>query len=92
MKIRCNKDTLTKDFKKIVPNHKLHDLRHTFATRCIENGIPMKVVQQWLGHSDYQTTANIYTDILSDFELKQIYKMNCYFNSNFDTHFDTQKK
>lgn len=84
-----NKDTLTHVFKKIMPNHKLHDLRHTFATRCLEAGIPMKIVQKWLGHSDYQTTANIYTSVTSDFEHEMISKINNNSDTHFDTHFDT---
>lgn len=61
-------------FKKLCPNHKLHDLRHTFATRCLENGIALKVVQGWLGHSDLETTAAIYTHVLSQFERAEAQK------------------
>lgn len=58
---------VTHTFKKYCPNHKLHDLRHTFATRCIECGISLKTVQLWLGHADFDTTANIYSHVLPDF-------------------------
>ena len=54
---------VTHEFKKLCPAHKLHDLRHTFATRCLECGISMKVVQQWLGHSRMETTASVYTHV-----------------------------
>jgi len=29
-----------------------HDLRHLFATRCIESGVDTPTVSRWLGHSD----------------------------------------
>lgn len=58
---------VTKKFKDFLPNHKLHDLRHTFATRCLECGISIKVVQAWLGHSRLDTTASIYSHLLPDF-------------------------
>jgi site-specific recombinase XerD len=28
------------------------DLRHLFATRCIENGVDIPTVSRWLGHQD----------------------------------------
>ena len=40
-----------------------HVLRHTFATRCFEAGIDAKIVQAYLGHSNIQTTLNIYTHV-----------------------------
>ena len=58
-----HEDTLTHLFKQLVPGHKLHDLRHTFATLCLEHKIPLKVVQSWLGHSKLDTTANIYSHV-----------------------------
>src|SRR5262249_51656088 len=29
-----------------------HDLRHLFATRCIESGVDIPTVSRWLGHRD----------------------------------------
>ena len=37
-----------------------HDLGHSCASLMIANGVPMKQIQDWLGHSDFSTTANIY--------------------------------
>lgn len=41
-----------------------HILRHTFATCCMEQGIPLKVVSEWLGHASIRTTADIYSHVL----------------------------
>lgn len=54
----------------------LKDLRHTFGTRCIEAGVSMKTVQKWLGHSNYGTTANIYSHITTEFERQEVEKLN----------------
>jgi integrase len=53
----------------------LHSLRHTFATRCLENGIPLKVVQQWLGHSTFEVTANTYSHVTADYAKKEAKKL-----------------
>ena len=43
-----------------------HDFRHTFATRCLEAGIPSKVVQHWLGHASIQMTLDLYTHVSTE--------------------------
>ncbi len=42
---------------------RFHDLRHSCASLLLANKIPMKMIQDWLGHSDMGTTANIYSHI-----------------------------
>jgi site-specific recombinase XerD len=34
----------------------LHKFRATFATRCLWAGVDLRTVQQWLGHSDIEST------------------------------------
>lgn len=42
---------------------RFHDLRHSCASLLLANGVPMKQIQEWLGHSDMGTTANIYSHL-----------------------------
>lgn len=43
-----------------IPHLKFHDLRHTFATNCIQRGADYKAVSDILGHSNINTTINLY--------------------------------
>lgn len=42
---------------------RFHDLRHTCASLLLKNGVSMKEIQEWLGHSNFSTTANIYAHL-----------------------------
>ena len=42
-------------------------LRHAFGVRGTQAGVPLNLIQRWLGHADIQTTA-IYTDVMGDEE------------------------
>lgn len=59
---------VTEQFPKLLDANGLrrirfHDLRHSCASRMLANGVPMKQIQDWLGHSDFSTTANIYAHL-----------------------------
>ena len=49
-----------------VPEFTAHSLRHTFATRMLEQGVPQKVVADWLGHSSTRITGDVYSHVLQD--------------------------
>jgi hypothetical protein len=40
---------------------RFHDLRHTFGARMAAAGVPMRTLQEWMGHRDFKTTL-IYAD------------------------------
>ena len=42
---------------------RFHDLRHTFGTQMAGVGVPLRTLQEWMGHGDYATTL-IYADYL----------------------------
>lgn len=53
----------------------IHALRHTFATRGLENGIELKVMQELLGHSTIAMTADIYSHVLPEKKREAINKL-----------------
>lgn len=48
---------------------RFHDLRHSCASLLLANGVPMKQIQEWLGHSTFSTTADIYAHL--DYKSKE---------------------
>ena len=61
-------DFITEHFRQLLKKHNLkkirfHDLRHSCASVLLAQGVPMKQIQEWLGHSDMSTTANIYSHL-----------------------------
>ncbi|MEG2651715.1 MAG: tyrosine-type recombinase/integrase, partial [Eubacterium sp.] len=59
-----------KRFKKILKtagineNYRIHDLRHTFATRLFEEGVDALIISKLLGHRSPQITINTYIHIM----------------------------
>lgn len=52
---------MRKRFKKALTNAgvrpvRFHDLRHTFGTHCAGAGVPLRTLQEWMGHRDAKTT------------------------------------
>lgn len=47
-----------------VPQIRLHDLRHTWATLAMKAGVPAKVVQERLGHARVSITLDIYSHVM----------------------------
>lgn len=59
-----------------------HMLRHTYATRCIEAGVPAPVLQKLLGHKDISVTINTYTTIFNRFKEEALKNYIDYINKN----------
>lgn len=68
-----NRDDI--EFPLITP----HCLRHTFATRALENGISAKVVQEFLGHSSVKLTLDLYTHVMHQTKAEEMQKMSALF-------------
>ncbi len=59
---------VTSRFHYVITKHGLrhlrfHDLRHSCASLLLANEVPMKAIQEWLGHSNYTITANLYSHL-----------------------------
>ena len=69
-------ETLTGVFAKMMPGRHLHELRHTFITRCQECGISRELTSVWAGHkADNTMTSNVYTHFSDEFQLDEIKKL-----------------
>lgn len=59
---RIHKKYPNKDFKSFSP----HTFRHTFATRFLEAGVPLKTVSAYLGHTQLQLTTDLYMHVSNE--------------------------
>ena len=71
---RIKPDYLSSEFPKFLERHgfrriRFHDLRHSCASLLLANGISLKEIQDWLGHSTFKTIADIYAHLESDSKL-----------------------
>jgi integrase len=67
-------DSINQDgikFEHITP----HTFRHTFATRCIENGMQPQVLKTILGHSKLAMTMDLYSHVLPNVKADEIKKI-----------------
>lgn len=68
MGYRISPEYLSRNFELVLERNGLrrirfHDLRHSCATLLLAHHISPKQTQEWLGHSDFGTTANIYAHL-----------------------------
>ena len=62
--------------------YNFHALRHTFATRCVENGFDIKALSEILGHSDIKTTLSRYVHPSMEMKRREMDKLSVIFNSS----------
>ena len=73
-------DYISNQFSKLLednnmPHIRFHDLRHSFASALLAEGVSMKALQEILGHSDFSTTANIYSHVTDEAKTKALETM-----------------
>ena len=50
----------------LLPDTTFHDLRHTFASTALAEGVPISEVSRWLGHKSITTTADLYGHLVPE--------------------------
>ena len=60
-----------------LPSIRFHDLRHTFATLALQNGMDVKTLSAMLGHVSAATTLDICTHATSDMQHAAARKIDC---------------
>ena len=63
-----NPDIISNRFRTLLRKNNLkhirfHDLRHSCASLLVASKVPMKNIQEWLGHSNFNTTADVYSHL-----------------------------
>ena len=58
-----------------MPDIRFHDLRHSCASLLASSGFQLKDIQEWLGHADIGTTANIYAHLFSERKVEILEKI-----------------
>lgn len=77
-------------FRKILPNHKLYDLRTTFYTRCKECGVADAARDEFVGHS-LGKLGNAYTKLTDEYLLKEGKKLENWYTSPKIAPTDTEE-
>ena len=71
-----NLHSIASALKRVLPNHHVHELRHTYVSRCKECGVASEVVSLWVGHSLSGTiTSTVYTHYSADFQMREAEKV-----------------
>jgi integrase len=63
--VRCCEITSDDGTVRLVPQVRLHDLRHTAATLLLAQGVPARVLMEVLGHSQIGITMNTYSGVVA---------------------------
>ena len=84
----CNYEVMDKNEKVLLPRFSCHNLRHTFTTRLCEAGVNIKAIQSILGHSDAQTTLNIYAEATKELKKRETQKLDEYLKKQIRDSFE----
>ena len=64
-----------------LPEVRFHDLRHTYATLALQNGVDYKTISNNLGHATVAFTMDVYADVSMTMQIDSTSKMESYIAS-----------
>lgn len=70
---KCKNNCKRSGFTK---NMRIHDFRHSFASLCINNNVPIAIISEYLGHENISTTLDIYSHLYPDSQNKLVEILN----------------
>lgn len=70
-KNNCKKANINK-------NIRIHDFRHSFASLCIANNIPIQIISNYMGHENISTTLDIYGHLYPNSQQQLICALNSF--------------
>lgn len=81
---------MTKEFAYLLKKNRLrhirlHDLRHSCASNMLASGIQMKEIQEWLGHANFSTTADVYSHLDFSAKIKAARTISSVYNNDYKT-------
>ncbi len=83
--IRAYQESFSRCLSKLgIRHYGFHSLRHTFATRCYQNGMDIKTLSEILGHSTPSVTLNTYVHSCIDYKLKSLDEVCKKINKNIE--------
>jgi len=66
----------------LIPYFTSHVLRHTFATRLCVRGVNIKVIQYFMGHSEIDTTMDIYVNVTNEVKKQELDKFESFISDD----------
>ncbi len=88
---RLSPNTVYHNYKRLVasiglPEKRLHDLRHTYATMSIHTGNDIKTVQENLGHATAAFTLDVYGHVTEEMKRASAYRIESFIQALSGSH------
>lgn len=64
------RDCFCRRTRQIIPNIRLHDLRHVYVSLAYKSGVPMEIIAEHVGHSAEELTRDVYLSVPDEMEIK----------------------